>query len=170
MISENCRSCASQTHFSGIKIMAKKKFIARCFRQPFQHFVVKNVPSSFSFLQFTALPGRGPFWPAGLQSSSPSAIVRCGCTSTARDFVWIHTLKLSYLAHQLSEWCNSCQSSPNLVRGFCGWCWKFLCYDCTGAPSSCTCAPMGRNNVRHQRSRGSFGLAGRQHLLGSWHL
>ena len=24
----------------------KKKFIARCFRQPFHHFVVKNVPSS----------------------------------------------------------------------------------------------------------------------------
>ena len=109
MISENRRSRASQTHFSGSKIMSLKKIIARCFREPFQHFVVKNVPSLFSFFQFTALPGRGPFWPAGLQSSSPSAIVRCGCTSTARDCAWIHTLKLSYLAHQLSEWSNSCQ-------------------------------------------------------------
>ena len=120
MISQKRRSRASQTHILGPKKFLKQSSSQDAFVNPSSILWSKTFRVRFSFFQLTALPGRGPFWPAGLQSSSPSAIVRCGCTSTARDWVWIHTLKLSYLAYQLSEWSNSCQfhlcgSSPNHV-------------------------------------------------------
>ena len=68
MISQKRRSCASQTHILGPKKILKKSSSQDAFVNPSSILWSKTCRVRFSFFQLTALPGRGPFWPAGIIS------------------------------------------------------------------------------------------------------
>ena len=65
MISQKRRSRASQTHILGPKKFLKKSSSQDAFVNPSNILWSKTCRVRFSFFQLTALPGRGPFWPAG---------------------------------------------------------------------------------------------------------
>ena len=68
MISQKRRSRASQKHILGPKKFLKKKSSQDAFVNPSSILWSKTFRVRFSFFQLTALPGRGPFWPAGIIS------------------------------------------------------------------------------------------------------